>query len=148
MTGFRLAAVLSLLSLPGQTRESRSRRALSHSAGRTHRLQPEKADQTLAKSFTSFLIHYWRAVVIRKGSQTFRWCVWWIFQLTNSHPTLSAERVCGYRGHVSIPTSFHLSLRTPFIYRLSQNKCLTPLTLTSRNSHRVLVIFSLDYSSS
>lgn len=58
----------------------------SHGGGQTHRLQLEEAAQTLTKSSTSFLIHYWRAVVIRKGSRTFRWCVWWIFQLTNRPP--------------------------------------------------------------
>lgn len=65
-----------------------------------------RTPQTLTKSFTSFPINYWHAVVSWKASQTFRWSVWWIFQLTNRLPdTLHQINVWLERGRSSWPQS-------------------------------------------
>lgn len=72
------------------------------------------------KSFTSLRINYWQVVVSRKASQTFRWSVWWIFQLTNRPPDtplqsnvwlIQADRVHAYvhmYGKVKGPVSFNI----------------------------------------
>lgn len=41
-----------------------------------------------------------------KASQTFRWSVWWIFQLTNRPPDTPAPKQCG-RGGVAGPARSH-----------------------------------------
>lgn len=66
--------------------ESWPRRALSPSWGPTHRLQKEKAAKRslILLPHSSFIID--AQLSLEKGSQTFRWCVWWIFQLTNRPP--------------------------------------------------------------
>lgn len=79
---------------------------LSHTKGQRHHLQKEKDPRMLTKSFTSFPINYWHAVVSWKASQTFRWSVWWIFQLTNRLPdTLHQINVWLERGRSSWPQS-------------------------------------------
>lgn len=51
-------------------------------------------------------INYWAAVVSWKASQTFRWSVWWIFQLTNRPPdTPHQSNVWLERGHAFWPQS-------------------------------------------
>lgn len=58
------------------------------------------------QSFTSSSINYWHAVPSWKGSQTFRWSVRWIFQLTNRpSDTLHQSAVWSRRGHASSPRS-------------------------------------------
>lgn len=70
-------------------------------------LTEREGPHTLTKSFTSFPINYWHAVVSWKGSQTFRWSVWWIFQLTNRPPdTLHQSNVWLERGHSFWPQSY------------------------------------------
>lgn len=79
---------------------------LLHTKGQRHHLQKEKdrpPPQTPTKSFTSFPINYWHAVVRWKASQTFRWSVWWIFQLTNRPPdTLHQSNVVAHFAHMHI----------------------------------------------
>lgn len=80
--------------------------SFTHQRSEASLTEREGPPQTLTKSFTSFPINYWHAVVSWKASQTFRWSVWWIFQLTNRLPdTLHQSNVWLERGRSSWPQS-------------------------------------------
>lgn len=80
--------------------------SFTHQRSEASLTEREGPPQTLTESFTSFPINYWHAVVSWKASQTFRWSVWWIFQLTNRPPdTLHQSYVWLERGRSSWPQS-------------------------------------------
>lgn len=49
-------------------------------------LKGEGLPNTHSRLFSSLRINYWHVVVRPKDGQTFRWAVWWIFQLTKRPP--------------------------------------------------------------